>query len=762
MEIVRRLNQWIPRWLQESCYVFILFLGLAGLFVWLPFRPVDTTMYPGDVSTFYAPQKSVAEVVHTRNSILADAIMIYTPRHTLMWEQLKAGANSTYNPYILGGRPAGMNWFYIVLQIPGWLIGGVIDAFLINTLWQTALSAVFFYWLIRDWSAEHKDIIQPSRFAALAGAIVWLFGQHQIVWYMFPAHLHTQILFPLVLWAFRRLWYSTNKWFVLGFFPLLYFVWSSGYTQGVIYLLLMLGLYFWYLVWQERTYADLPKLIQKLIGFAVPVGIFIAILAPSLFSWTTKLESGIRGEQSGEHTPTCELCTIRGAAQSVAGFIQPDMLGNTHQFSYFGEKNIVEYGRYMSLLPWLLLIGAWLTNTWRKDATFFVGVALLAWSIMHGVPGITQLIYGVPFLNLGQATRLITLVLLSGAIWSSLLFDDVTQKLSVLNWKSFSKRSVIPLVFLIIVGSLLIMFSFLVEPLQQRWILRSGLIAALVAAGYGVLAVLGWSKRISLTLFRLVLIAYVFLELMLQLGNFNTFSQRSQIFPDTELTSWLQENIGNNRVHTSGTIYLPNSSALFKIPVINGYSTSLDTEYYQWIQNNFTAVETTYNGFLRMSAESNEVTNQMAVKYVLSEQAIDDSNLQLVTEKSGVYVYENTTAWPRVWTAAATSCASYVDLKDCVLSYPQASISSEIQSYVQYENGSTFTISTREDSLLVFSEQWYPDWVVTIGDQTLEPIKVSPALIAVPLPAGEDQSVNFEYRPKYTLPGIRNFFTNRL
>lgn len=385
MEVMRRFTRWVPQWLQESWYVFLLFLGLAALFVWLPIRPVDTTMFPGDISTFYAPQKSVAEEVRTRNSILADAIMVYAPRHTFMWKHLQAASYGTYDPYVLGGRPAGLNWYYISLQLPGWILGGVIDAFLINTLWQTALGAVFFYWLIRDWPVGRESEKPPSRFAALAGAIIWLFGQHQIVWYMFPAHLHTQVLFPFVLWAFRRLWYTSSQWLIFGFLPLLYFVWSSGYTQGVIYLLLMLGLYFWYLVWQEKTYSRIPALIKKLVSFAIPVGIFVAILAPGLLNWTTKLESGIRGEQSGDHTPTCELCTLDGAAKSIAGFVQPDILGNTYQFSYFGEKNIVEYGRYMSLLPWLLLVGAWLTKTWRKDATFFCGSSVFsvvdyAWS----------------------------------------------------------------------------------------------------------------------------------------------------------------------------------------------------------------------------------------------------------------------------------------------------------------------------------------------------------------------------------------------
>ncbi len=758
---MRRFTQWIPRWLQESWYVFMLFLGLAGLFVWLPIRPVDSTMFPGDISTFYAPQKSVAEEVRTRNSILADAIMVYAPRHTLMWENLQAGSYSTYNPYTFGGQPAGMNWFYISLQLPGWILGGVIEAFLINTLWQTALGAVFFYWLIRDWATGRKDALTPTRAAALAGAILWLFGQHQIVWYMFPAHLHTQILFPLVLWVFRRLWYTTKWWLMIAFFPLLYFVWSSGYTQGVIYLLLMLGVYFWYLVWQEKTYTKLATLVQKILGFAVPVGIFVAILAPGLLNWTTKLESGIRGEQAGEHTPICELCSVSGAAESIAGFVQPDMLGNTYQFSYFGNKNIVEYGRYMSLLPWLLLSGAWLTKTWRKDATFFVGMAALAWSIMHGVPLVTQIIYGVPFLNLGQATRLITLVLLSGAIWSSLLFDDVTAKISSLNWKTLRSRGLWPLLFVAAVAVLLIGYSFQVEAVQQRWILRSGAIAAVVASGYGGIALLGWSQRLSRRVFRGLLAAYVFFELTLQLGNFNTFSPRDQIFPDTELTAWLQDNIGTSRVHASGTIYLPNSSVLFDVPVINGYSTSLSTDYFRWLQEHFAVVETTYNGFLRMSAESNAVTNQMAVKYVLSEQPVQDDNLVLATEKSGVYVYENTAAWPRVWTADPTSC-DLTKPKNCTLSYTEASIAAQITEYTPYENGADFTISTTEQSVLILAENWHPNWKVMVNGQTLKPIQVAPALMAVPLPAGNDQFIQVMYEPTHRLPGLRSFLQNRL
>src|SRR5690606_34930991 len=143
-------------------------------------------------------------------------------------------------------------------------------------------------------------------------------------------------------------------------------------------------------------------------------------------------------------------CSLSGLATSLSLFIHPDILGNGYQKGFVGPKNIVEFGRYMGLLPILLAVLATIYKRWNKEFLFFVGIILLTFAVMHGVPLLRELIYGIPFLNIGQATRLVTLILFSGAVLTGLLLDPVTS--SLLSLRQLPKNTWKVILSLLILG----------------------------------------------------------------------------------------------------------------------------------------------------------------------------------------------------------------------------------------------------------------------------------------------------------------------
>lgn len=734
-------------WLKESWFLFLLFLGLAGLFFSLPLRQSDQVLYPGDITTFYAPGKSVDDNHSLQNSILSDVVMIYTPRHELMWRHLENGSWLNYNPYLFGGRPASINIPYTLLQLPGWITGGVIEGFQTNTLWQIAVGAVFFYWLMRDWKV--------SRTAAVAGSLVWVFGQHQVVWYLFSAHLQTQMWFPLILLFFRWLYRSPSARNFLLFTGTLSFSWFAGYTQGLVYFFLFLGLYFVYLTWQEQQ-RSLSLLARRIGVFALSLLVFFLLAGHTALNFTSAIEAGIRGQQAGQHTPSCDLCSLTGIATNLSLFIHPDILGNGYQKGFVGPKNIVEFGRYMGLLPLLLGVLATIYKRWNKETLFFLAVALLSFSAMHGVPLIRELIYGIPFLNIGQATRLVTLILFSGALLTGLLLDPVLS--STLSVKALPQQSWKVLLPLFLLGSTVVIGLIRsLDLIEIIWAGRSFLLFFCALIAYVAFTLIGVRRHWQASKISLGLTLILFLELWVFLGNFNTFSPRDEIFPQTELTQWLQENAGDQRILPSSTIYIPNTASFHSLKVINGYSTTLPLTYYQWLQDNFSAVESTYNGVLSLPAERNEAVDQLAVKYILSETPTSDPTLEYVTTLSDVLVYENPQAWPRTWIAAESACLA----EECKFSWPETALSDAPHESTWYTDGASIQIESPEPGWLVISQQPDENWQATVNGTPAQLQAVNPALMTLPLPAGKN-SVELRYPPKRSLLNLPHFFSNRL
>jgi len=739
---------WLQTWLdnrpcwQEYLLSFFFFLVLAIVFLWKAVLVPGNEFLAADVVNFYPPNRSLSSNPEIHNSIVADNMMVYYPNHWQTWDAIQHGSWPRFNPYRLAGSPAnGLSPGYFLLQLPGflaaWVTGELATSFTVSAVFHLALAGSFMYLLLRSWKV--------SPVGSLLGGILWTFAQHQIVWLHFPAHLQSQLLIPLMLYCFDQLFERPNWWRSSVFGAVLGFWWTVGYQQATIYSLLLLGVYFWFRIWQGQYWKKITESMSRIGYFLGALLFFFLISGHSILGTAQTISSGIRGTQTASFAPDCDICSLQGIAESTALFLQPNWFGNHVAHPYSGPRNLVEMGRYMTWLPFLMIaIGLWRYRK-RSRAVFFTTVAAVAFGIMEGVPLLSDAFYAIPFLQLGQPSRLITVVLLGTVLATALWFDDVIKWLLETKFRSF--KFFIGVSATIAVGLLVLLFWWQPTSLQdiytalQWWFpffeATDGRFFILQAVTIPILMAvyLGWfffskNKFVSATMAQVILLGIVTAELFFFLIPFNTTVAGETILPETEMSSLLDElNSGTGgRVLPVGQIFLPNSNVAYEIPLLTGYSTVIDQGFYDQLQNSNSEFSSTYNGYVTLGPETAAFTDTLNVRYLVSQEPQSLESTTLLAEANNLYLYEITTAAPHVTVENGS-----------------------VENIQYWRDGVTGWIETQEATTLRFAERFYPGWelVLETTGQKLEPKSSQFNTLQFNIPKTES-TFSLQYRPDYS------------
>jgi heme/copper-type cytochrome/quinol oxidase subunit 2 len=835
---VKALKNFLQSSLGEYLTVAILFFVLAGVFLGLPLRLAQNTglaFVAADTVSFYPPFRAAYVNEHgsdplVHNSIIADNMMVYYSAYWSMYEHLLAQSDGGYNPYNFAGRagsgPGGVSLILVGLpMLLAHALGEFSLLFTFEAIQNLTLAGIGMYVLLRWWK-----ISIPS---ALTVSIMWMFAQHQFVWLQFPAHLRAQLFIPLILLLFERAFYRPTLWRLAQFGTVLGLTWSIGYTQITSYVLLFLGVYFWFLMFLRyrhnmgvfgsenrakkanrgrskhisavekftKSIACYTPIGWRIVGFGLAICLLLGLGGLSVLRQAEGISTSIRGEQTTQHLPPCMVCSIQGLAESVALFVQPNVLGNHVQHPYSGFKNMVETGRYMTWWPFFIIAGGlwlqfrnpkWLskmTPLQRAKSLFFVSFATVVYLLMQGTPGLTHAFYAVPYLNLGQATRMITLVLFCSLLATALWFDHVLNWFAAVKFQKKTRRNILTLAAAVglttglvlgfvgfdsdwqIAQALTIMYGLVqwifpfMTDLDARFFLIQAVTIPVLAFVY-ITWLHFWrrygaskrSKKQSPSVstrvdvrkaLTYVLPVLIFIELLVFAYPFQSFSKTEQVLPPTELTSWLQQNTQEYRLLPSDTVYLPNINSVFNLKSISGYSTGIPRWYMDWVDSSFSEYNTTYNGYLQLPAERNGMVDQLATKYVLLEargqEPVDLSGLDHVITLNDVHVYQNTRVWPRVWWTPRLC-----DPTHCKLEY-DAEQDVEISAENWYRDGFTGSLNTDQHGTLVVSNIFSDNWKFIsenegIDDvyQTFQPFPVNERLTGFLLPQG-----SYEYSVEY-------------
>jgi hypothetical protein len=609
-------------------YIFLIFCVSSILF-WQFFIKGLIPLPADTIVGMYHPwrdlyAKDYPNGIPYNNPLITDPV-----RQQFVWKKLvsdsyKVGKLPIENPYSFSGYPLLANFqsgafyplnilflilpfnfawgVYIYLQF---LLGGVfMFAFLQNLLKKNAnpegASAT-------EGSPDKKNTTYER--AAFLGSIVWILSGFWIAWSEWGNILHTALWLPLILLSISSLSFSRRResrlFWLLIYLTSLLCSFFAGHLQTFFYLYIFSIVYFLFLL---RTTNYVLRTISL---FIILNSIFLILAIPQ---WYPTLQFIL---QSARSTDITNILTREDWFIPLKHFVQffiPDYFGNPAKGNYFGVWNYGEFLSYIGIIPIFFAIFGIIKSIKNKKNIFWL-ISLIVVLMLTTKNPISQIPYQlqIPFFSTAQPSRLIflldfILIILYAKgliIWS----NDSNHRIKIISSVLFS--------ILLIV---LLMFSMF-DKTNQIIILRNSIQPVVIFILFSLMitniARIPRIFKISKIFFPAIFLL-IFFDQSRVFWKFNTFADQKYIFPDTKITTYLQNDLKNGffRISSlSDAIMPPNFSAFYGIPSIDGYDPLYFSSYADLIRSGKNAG---FNRIIRLDYPDRHLFEELKVKYFLT------------------------------------------------------------------------------------------------------------------------------------------------
>jgi O-antigen/teichoic acid export membrane protein len=559
---------------------------------------------------------------------------------------------------------------------------------------------------------------------------------------------------------------------------------------------------------------------EEVRGWAFPPRNVITFLLPDFYGNPT--DQSIRDPFSGDLVP-----------------VERNHLGELNPYGAYttswGTKNYVEGAAYMGILP-LLLAGFGFLALFRRNALsslrrahawFFTGLSFFSLAFIFGTPLYALLYYGLPFINqLHTPFRWVFPLALSMSVLAGFGAERLTgagekfrardatarrrmgaEEPANRGWHSWRVATLLLLpgitVLAVTVASWLLFDTF--RPLVERLFL--GLAGAIYAfpsaeAFYGYLfwqmlvfgglllgsgVVLLMARRTRKWI--VAACGLIILDLFIASVGFNAATDSSLLDYTPAAIRWLEDQPGEWRLTTYDTIGAgtlnANTPWHHDLSDIRGYDSIIPKQYTDYMA----AIEP-QNGlqFNRVqplgspAAVDSPLLDALAVKYIVSAEALSSPKLIPVWEGEGVVIYENAAAAPRAFALPLTAEVHVPDGLAALSEFdPRYYVVVESDEPLEAEarpgnpvpatiesasnNQVVASVSVTEPSWLVLSDSFFSGWRAYLrpageaedAESEVEITQVNAIFRGVRLEPG-DWTVRYRYSPRsFQLGGLMSF-----
>ncbi|MGQ9683730.1 MAG: oligosaccharide flippase family protein [Anaerolineae bacterium] len=809
-------------------------LVLLLLFFW-PVAAGQYTMLPADVLFRIGPWKahtggSAAAVPH--NALVTDLLLENYVWKRFILECVRQRQLPLWNPYILAGVPflaAGQHSALYPFSAIFFLVP-LPRAYGLFTISQLLVAGLCMYFFART--------LRLSRLAAAAGGLIFTFSGFFLVSTVFPMILATAAWLPFLLAIVEHLVRSACEaemlplrqrlraplpWVILGSVALGMLL-LAGHVEFFYYTLLIVGAYVVY----RSVCAFYPHRRWRALGaFCGALSLVLALgFGLGAIQVIPLFETVTRNFREGSATYE-QIVGWAFPPRQVLTFLIPDFFGNPTHHGYvdlytgewvsswrnaFGEvqdtvfwgvKNYVEAGSYVSILGLLLAILG-VASRPRGRAWFFAGLALFSLTLVFGMPTY-RLLYALPGIKQLHspfrwvfAYTVCTSVLAAFGVQMIVeaIRDNRKQHLAtalgatgvILGLGSAAAvaalrlwpEKLLPLADQAVQRLALAAQSFsdgrMFASYQARNLLLFG--ACTLAAGAIMLAPRWLRPRVPLhrQVWPYALLAALALDPACWLRSFSAAADPAILEIRPTAIQYLQQQAGPFRI----TVYdtrdakpLPaNTNMLFGLQDVRGYDSIIPKTYAE-VMKLVGPQELEYNQIARLrQAESlgSPILDLLNVQYVLTEEQIDRPDYTLVHE-SDLKVYRREKALPRAFVVfQIRSYASRQELLDALPTADPAhtALLEEPVSNWQPPRGDPapppveimhyganeirLRVDMPESGWLILADNHFPGWVAyttlegSSREQALTIYRADGTVRAVQLGPGL-QTVRFKYAP---------------
>lgn len=774
------------RRLLEMLGPLVLFLLLSAVFLWRPivtgqvFLPTDLA-YKHDY--VWIDQDLPAGTRIAQNHVVADVSDYFYPYVTYTIERLRSGNFPLWNPYILTGTPFFASGQPAVLD-PVNLVAftaGPLDYWIWAAWLRLAILGYTTYGFMRA--------LGRNATAGIAAGVVFMLCGFVVVWLNYAVSWSV-VFMPAMFWSSTRLLQTGRlPWvgltgasvgaLLLGGHPETQFLCGLLWATYCLYALF---------VFRASAAERLRGLGQIVAAGVLGLGISAVQLLPTL---DHMLSSGVFGARSGDIQP---FDMGETGLRFLAQFF-PNWTGTPLADTYWVRPvglNFNEQTGYIGLLALGLgALGA--VVMWRRDrlVPFFAVWSVLALLLAIRAPGF-HLVKALPVLSAGHGVRWVIVLSFFGAVLAGYGVEALMKQSQGSRrlrdggmWMASGALAAFGVMLAIYLGIRDLgwdrAWQAMLSHVDMARLLYPAQLAnnwPVIFLGLGALVVLarwrGWIPAVALPV---LLVALLYVDLWTFGNAYNPTTPREAVLPATQVTRYLTEHVGHDRVVGTINLLRPNVAMLFGLRDLRGYEPIVDGTFAYLYDDFYThtrsrVLDVTRKQDLELNATEQRQLSLAGVRYVATvrKPRVDGSArpYNYILQDKRAAIYENLEAFPRAYVVFGSRVVDNRDEAIAALRSPDLDpgttviiVSGEEVTAPTGLDRTTAPVTWLADEperveveatlpqpgWLVLSDNFASGWDAEVDGIPASLLRANVAFRAVPLAAGTHR-VSFYYRPR--------------
>ncbi len=724
-------------------------------------------LVPADILLQFYPWKALYPDTIPHNRLLSDAVVNYYPWMCSLQNAFFHGEWPLWNPHSYCGSPLAANMASAAFH-PFNLFFLVMPVEEVSTLLpflRLFLAGMGIYVLLRTWRVPWGG--------SLVGGLIYTFCGVHIVWLSNYPNTNITVLMPWIFLCLDRIvvgkhWVWTPALAALSAIQLL-----GGHPESSFHLYVAAFPYvLWRLYGQWRTGVGI-RALSKRVCLLVCGGILaLCISAFQLFPFLEYLPLTARYQETIASNKNMLLYLDFGEVFKLVGgtLFSPDFHGNPVDGNYWGFANYNEQNAHITVCGFMFALLSIVGCRSKRGLKRVLGViALVSFLIVIRTPGIFELVVSLPLFRLACNHRLIFVFAFCAALLAALAATDNETGRGPQVWKV----AIVAVALAVSAAALHFSTDNSLSQAQHHYRQAHLLLFFVFLVVATALAMIGrlW-PRIGHHI-PLILSGAVILEVFVWGINYNTFIERTRIFPTTPMLEMINSRSGIFRVVGLRQCLLRGSEQVYGFDSIIGMD-PMKLASYEQIRARISGPYEAMSTPGVMSARSPWL-DFLNVRYIATEADRDDADFakerfSLIYDGQDGKVYENHGVLPRAFWArevitvdsqeeALAKSIMHEDELGNTAIIEQAKNVASLPSGVYPARNSLPIFMTREadrmvlkvdvnePAYLVLSEVYYPGWGVRLDGEKAPLLRANSAFLAVLVPKGIEE-VEFYYAPE--------------
>jgi len=733
------------------------------LSVWLffasPYFFKGLVPFPSKYLVTFFPPWSAQYGMPLKNNAMPDVVTQIYPWKKITIDSWKLGQVPLWNPYSFSGTPHAGNYQTAVFSPVNilYFVLPFLDAWSIMILLQPLFAGLFMYFLLRT--------LERSNPASLIGSIAFMFCGFLTVWMAYGtlgwAVLWLPFLLAIVVGHFKM----RSRWNLFMLSTGLAWSFFSGHFQMSVYVLLATVAF---IIYQSF----LAKRTREGIELAVAVVLGLMLSAPQILPSLEAYNLSVRSELFAQGGGI--------AWQYLVTVFAPDFYGNpvtrNDWFGYYAE-----WASYIGVVPFLLAVYAIIRRT--KYIGFFLVLAVISFLIATPTPINAFVVWlKLPAISTSYEARIIVLASFSLAVVGAYGLDGLWE-----DWGKKKISSVFPFgmivgVFLIAMWStVMIIQPFPVDKLliaKRNLFLPTGLTFGLILLFFvGFIRKWKFIQHIAVGLFVVITIV----DMLRYSTKWMPFDPREYVYPEVDILSFLNNNVGYERIFGNLGGEVTNA---FAISGIEGYDAVYQKRYGEFIRSTsdgqIITPERSVVQFPKIGNYTENAIRLLGVRYVVHR--LSDGRFswgypyweypyyQSIYRNDQYEVFENKNALPRTFLASSyitrstdqdsidTLYSKDFDLRETLVLETDPEVKPQLGdgrvTITKYTpNEVVIRATSLVPKLLFLSDVYDTGWKATVDGKGARIYRADYDFRAVSVPAGE-HTIRFVYWPRSFVYGL--------